>query len=207
MKSEDRPMYVVCLDLEGVLIPEIWINVAEKEGVEELKLTTRDISDYDVLMRKRIGILKENNITIRDIQALISEMDPLPGAKDFLDSLRERTQVFLLSDTFRQFANPLMRKLDYPTLLCNSLVIDSEGYITDYEMRQQDGKRKAVDAIRSMGYNIVAAGDSYNDISMLKNADAGILFKSPQNVIDEYPQFPTAFDYDELNAQLSKYIS
>ena len=189
---------IVCLDLEGVLIPEIWINFAESVKIDELKLTTRDISDYDVLMNKRIGILKENGLTLPDIQQVIEGLDPLPGAKEFLDALRERTQVIILSDTFTQFASPMMRKLGWPTLFCNTLETDADGTVTGYRLRQQDGKKKAVKALSSIGFSIIAAGDSYNDVSMLKTADAGIFFRPPDTIIDEFPQIPVTREYSEL---------
>lgn len=162
-----------------MLIPEIWINFAGKTGIEELRLTTRDISDYDVLMKRRLAILKENNLTLKDIQDVIAGMDLLDGAKDFLDSVREKTQVIILSDTFEEFARPFMKKLGWPTLFCNSLVVDGDGMIEDYTLRQKDGKRKAVEAFRSIGYRIIAAGDSYNDLSMIKSADKGF-FPGPR---------------------------
>lgn len=199
-------MYVVCLDVEGVLLPEIWINVANRMGIDELRLTTRDIPDYDVLMKKRIDILDKHGIKIGDIQDVISTMEPLEGAKDFLDEIRSKTQVFLLSDTFTQFATPLMKKLGYPTLLCNYLNIDETGRISGYRLRQKDGKRKAVIALKSINYKIVAAGDSYNDITMLNEADFGILFKPPQNVIDEHPHFPVVTEYDTFLKTLAPYL-
>jgi phosphoserine/homoserine phosphotransferase len=191
-------MNVVCLDLEGVLVPEIWINTALKTGIDELKLTTRDIPDYDVLMKKRIGILDQHGLKLKDIQNVISHMEPLEGAKHFLDRLREKTQVIILSDTFTQFAAPLMKKLGWPTIFCNSLVIDDNGRIADYTLRQKDGKKHAVTAFKSLGYKVIAAGDSYNDISMLKTAESGILFRPPANIIGEYPEFPVLSEYEEL---------
>lgn len=174
-------MRVVCLDLEGVLVPEIWINVAEKSGIEELRLTTRDISDYDVLMKGRLKILEEHKLTLSDIQAVIGTMEPLEGAYEFLTSLREKTQVFILSDTFTQFASPLMEKLGWPTLLCNYLIVDPHtNMIIDYKLRQRDGKRKAVEALQSLNYKVFAGGDSYNDLSMIKKADAGALLELPR---------------------------
>jgi phosphoserine / homoserine phosphotransferase len=197
-------MHVVCSDLEGVFVPEIWINVAETTGIEELKLTTRDISDYDVLMKKRLSILKENNLKLKDIQDVIDKMDPLPGALEFLNWLRSQTQVIVVSDTFVQFAGPLMKKLGYPTLFCHTLEISDKNSIIDYKLRQRDGKKKTVQALRSLRYNIIAMGDSYNDISMLKEADVGILFCPPQNVIDEFPELPLTTDYGQVKQILKK---
>ena len=199
-------MELVCLDVEGVLVPEIWINVAEKTGIEELKLTTRDISDYDVLMNKRLGILDEHNIKLKDIQDVIGTMDPLDGAKNFLDTLRSLTQVILLSDTFTQFAKPLMEKLDRPTLFCNTLVIDENNRIADYTLRQQDGKRKAVAAFQSIGYTVIAAGDSYNDAAMLRTADTGIFFRAPDNIKAEFSDFHFVETHGELLDEIKKLI-
>lgn len=196
--EKDVFMQIVCSDLEGVFVPEIWINVAEKTGIEELRLTTRDISDYDVLMKKRLGILDARNLKLKDIQDVIATMDPLPGALDFLNWLRSRTQVIVVSDTFTQFASPLMEKLGWPTLLCNMLVIDDAGRVADYRLRQKDGKRRVVEAFTTLKYEIIAMGDSYNDISMLKTADHGILFCPPENVITEYPELPVTQNYDQL---------
>ena len=197
-------MEIACLDLEGVLIPEVWINFAERTGIEALRVTTRDIPDYDKLMTMRLGILEENKLGIADIQDVIDGMEPLPGAADALGWLRERFQVVILSDTFYEFAEPFMRKLGWPTLLCHKLEIDSGGMITDYKIRQPDPKRASIQAFKSLKYRIIATGDSYNDTSMLSEADAGILFQPPQNVIDEFPQFPVARDYAELQAEFSK---
>jgi phosphoserine / homoserine phosphotransferase len=197
-------MHVVCSDLEGVFVPEIWINVAETTGIEELKLTTRDISDYDVLMKKRLSILKENNLKLKDIQDVIDKMDPLSGALEFLNWLRSQTQVIVVSDTFVQFAGPLMKKLGYPTLFCHTLEISENNSIIGYKLRQREGKKKTVQALRSLKYNIVALGDSYNDINMLKEADVGILFCPPQNVIDEFPELPLTTDYGQIKQILEK---
>ncbi|GBC63620.1 bifunctional phosphoserine phosphatase/homoserin e phosphotransferase ThrH [Desulfonema ishimotonii] len=191
-------MYILCSDLEGVFVPEIWINVAEKTGIEELRLTTRDISDYDVLMRKRLSILEAHNLKISDITDVIATMSPLEGAVEFLDWLRPQVSVIVVSDTFEQFAGPLMKQLGWPALFCNTLNIDPDGTVSGYTLRQKDGKRKAAQALKSLNYNMIAMGDSYNDITMLKEADHGILFRPPQNVIDEFPQFPVVRDYDEL---------
>jgi phosphoserine/homoserine phosphotransferase len=189
---------VACLDLEGVLVPEIWINVAERTGVDALRITTRDEPDYDVLMKRRLAILKERGLGLPDIHAVIEEMGPLEGAREFLDRLREGFQVIILSDTFYQFAKPLMRQLGWPTLFCHRLEVDPEGRIVNYHLRQADPKRRAVAALRSLAFRVIAAGDSYNDTSMLSEADAGILFRPPDNVIREFPQFPVTRSYAEL---------
>lgn len=191
-------MEIACLDLEGVLIPEIWINFAEKTGIEELKATTRDIPDYDVLMKQRLRLLEENGYGLPDIQAVISELKPLEGAREFLDWLRERFQVVILSDTFYEFAMPFMRQLGYPTLLCHQLEVDEQGKVTDYKLRQADPKRQAVLGFHTMYYRTIATGDSYNDTTMLGEADAGILFSAPDNVIEEFPQFPAVHSYQDL---------
>jgi len=191
---------VACLDLEGVLVPEIWINVAERTGIAELRRTTRDEPDYDVLMRGRLAILDAHGLGLRDIQAVIESMAPLEGAVAFLDWLRSRTQVIILSDTFAEFARPLMRKLAWPTLFCHGLEVDPSGRISGYRLRIADGKRKAVESLRALAFRTVAAGDSYNDTTMLGAADAGILFRPPANVIADFPQFPVTTTYDELRA-------
>ena len=191
-------MRIACLDLEGVLVPEIWINVAERTGIDALRITTRDEPDYDVLMRKRLGILAEHGLGLADIQAVIGELTPLEGAPDFVDWLRERFQVVILSDTFYEFASPLMRQLGFPTLFCHKLVIDAQGRVADYTLRQSDPKRRAVEAFHALNFQVIAAGDSYNDTSMLGAADAGILFRPPDNVIAEFPQFPVTRSYPEL---------
>ncbi len=193
-------MIVACLDLEGVLVPEIWINVAERTGIDALRLTTRDEPDYDVLMKRRLQILSENGLRIGDIQAVIAGLTPLDGAPDFVEWLRERFQVVILSDTFYEFAGPLMRQLGNPTLFCHSLGIDAEGRVVDYHLRLPDQKRRSVRALHELNFRVVAAGDSYNDTSMLGEADAGILFRPPDNVIAEFPQFPVTRTYDELRA-------
>ena len=189
---------LACLDLEGVLLPEIWIKFAEKTGIEELKLTTRDIPDYDELMQGRLSILREKNLKIQDIQDVIATLSPLDGAVDFLNWLKSEFQVILLSDTFYQFAGPLMRQLAYPTLFCHNLIIDDKGVIVDYKLRQQDQKTKAVKALQSLNLKVISAGDSYNDTGMLQQADAGILFCPPKKVIEEFPQFPFATNYNEF---------
>ena len=191
-------MIVACLDLEGVLVPEIWINVAERTGIEELRLTTRDEPDYDVLMKGRLRILAENGLGLSDVQKVIAQMSPLEGADRFLDWLRERFQVLILSDTFYEFAEPLMRQLGFPTLFCHSLGVDDQGRVVDYFIRLPDQKRRTVMALRELEFRVIAAGDSYNDTSMLGAADAGILFRPPDNVIREFPQFPVTRTYEEL---------
>jgi phosphoserine/homoserine phosphotransferase len=191
-------MHIVCSDLEGVFVPEIWINVAEKTGIKELRLTTRDISDYDVLMKRRLAILEENGLKIDDITAVIATMDPLEGAVEFLDWVRSRTQIIVVSDTFDQFAGPLMKKLGWPTLFCHTLSIEPDGFISGYVLRQKDSKRKAVISLKNLNYKTMAVGDSYNDITMLKEADNGILFNPPDNVKNEYPDFPVSFSYESL---------
>mgnify|MGYP001034170551 CR=1 FL=1 len=191
-------MHILCSDLEGVFVPEIWINVAQKTGIEELKLTTRDISDYDVLMGKRLSVMAENNLKLSDIQAVIRKMAPLEGAFEFLEWTRERHQIIIVSDTFVEFAGPLMKKLNWPTLFCNSLIVDANGMITGYKLRQNDGKRKTTLALKSLNYTVVAFGDSYNDISMLKEADAAFLFRPPENVIEEFPEIPSTETYNGL---------
>ncbi|OOV86383.1 bifunctional phosphoserine phosphatase/homoserine phosphotransferase ThrH [Oceanospirillum linum] len=197
-------MELACLDLEGVLIPEIWIAFAEKTGIEELKATTRDIPDYDVLMKQRLRILDENGLKLPDIQAVIAELEPLEGAKEFTDWLRERFQLVILSDTFYEFAAPLMAQLGFPTLLCHKLEVDNEGRITDYTLRQRDPKRQSVRAFQLLNYRVIAAGDSYNDTTMLAQAEQGILFHAPDNVIAEFPQFPAVHTYDDLKDQFLK---
>jgi phosphoserine/homoserine phosphotransferase len=189
---------IICLDLEGVLVPEIWIGVAERTGIDELRLTTRDISDYDVLMKRRIEILHENGLLMGDIHEVIDSLDPLPGARDLLARLRASVQVAIISDTFYQFAKPLMRKLDWPSLYCNNLEIDGQGRITGYRLRQPDQKRQAVLAFKGLNFQVTAAGDSYNDISMLTEAHAGILFRPPEELVGEYPQFPVTHSHEEL---------
>jgi phosphoserine/homoserine phosphotransferase len=190
-----------CLDLEGVLVPEIWINVAERAGIEELRLTTRDIPDYNALMKRRLEILAEHDLRLRDIQEVIAGMSPLEGAAGFLDWLRERFQVVILSDTFYDFAAPLMRQLDYPTLFCHRLSIDGEGRVADYQIRIDDHKRRTVCALHDLNLRVIAAGDSYNDTAMLAEAEEGILFRPPDNVIGEFPQYPVTQTYEELRSR------
>lgn len=192
---------MVTLDLEGVLVPEIWIAVAEETGLESLRRTTRDEPDYDVLMRYRLDILAENNLKLSDIQRVIGTLSPLEGAKGFLDELRSRYAVAILSDTFVEFAKPLMRQLDWPALFCNHLEVRDD-VVTNYHLRQPDQKRECVKAFHRLNYHIIAAGDSYNDTTMLAEADQGILFRSPENVRDEFPQFPAVTEYAELMAQI-----
>ena len=191
-------MQLACLDLEGVLIPEIWINVAKRTGIDDLLATTRDIPDYDVLMTQRLRILDEHNLGIADVQSVIAEMEPLPGAREFLRWLEEEFQLVILSDTFYEFAAPLMKQLDNPTLFCHKLGIAADGKITDYHLRMPDQKREAVRAFHGLNFQVIASGDSYNDTTMLSEADAGILFRPPQNVIEEFPQYPVCTEYEEL---------
>ena len=191
-------MQIICLDLEGVLIPEIWIEFARETGIQGLMATTRDIPDYDVLMRQRLDYLKTNNLRLDDIQSVISGMEPLPGAEEFLDILRTKYQVMILSDTFYEFAHPFMRQLAWPTLLCHRLNVDNQGSVIGYELRQRDPKRNAVRALKKLNFRVLAAGDSYNDITMLEEADAGFLFCAPENVVEEYPQLLSTTSYAEL---------
>ena len=191
---------VACLDLEGVLVPEIWINFAEKTGIDALRATTRDIPDYSELMRQRLRLCDENGLKIADIQDVITDMGPMEGAKDFLAWLKERFQVVILSDTFYDFAEPLMRQLDFPTLFCHKLEISADGKISDFKLRMPDQKRAAVKAFQGLNFKVAAAGDSYNDTTMLGQAEAGILFCPPDKVIAEFPQFPVTRNYDEMKA-------
>lgn len=200
-------MYVFCADMEGIFTPEIWINVAEITGIGELKLTTRDISDYDVLMKKRLAILDKHRLTLKDIQAVIATMEPLEGAIEFLNWLRARGQIIIVSDTYVEFAGPLIEKLGWPSLFCNTLTIDSDGMIADYNLRQKDGKQKVVLALQSLNYKVIAIGDSYNDITMLKAAESAILFCPPDNVKQEYGEFPTTFTYEDLKDRIQKIMS
>jgi phosphoserine/homoserine phosphotransferase len=192
-------MEIACLDLEGVLIPEIWVNVAERTGINALRMTTRDIPDYDLLMQQRLALLAQYNLHLSDIQAVIAAMGPLDGAPDFLNWLRTRFQVVILSDTFYEFTTPLMRQLGWPTLLCHHLHIENDR-VTGYRLRQTDAKRRAVQAFHALNFQVIAAGDSYNDIPMLAEAEAGILFRPPPKVITQFPQFPVATSFDELRA-------
>ena len=197
-------MHIVCLDLEGVLVPEIWIEFAERTGIPELRRTTREEPNYDTLMKYRLDLLKKHNLGLPDIQKVISEMGPEPGAKDFLDALRETYQVIILSDTFYEFAMPLMRQLGMPTLFCHKLEADSAGYLVNYHLRMPNQKQEAVRRFREINFKVVAAGDSYNDTNMLKEAHAGILFRAPANVVAEFPQFPVETEYAGLRAQIDK---
>ena len=192
-------MQIVCLDVEGVLVPEIWIEFSRRTGIPELSRTTRDEPDYDKLMKFRLRLLSEHKLGLPDIQKVIADMGPLPGAKAFLDDLRERFQVLLLSDTFYEFAMPLMRQLGLPTLLCHRLETDDQGYVVDYRLRMPNQKRAAVHAMKELNFKVIAAGDSYNDTAMLGEAHSGILFCPPENVIREFPQYPVTLDYGELD--------
>ncbi len=197
-------MEIACLDLEGVLIPEIWVKFAEKTGIEALKATTRDIPDYDELMTMRLRILAEHKLGLNEIQSVIATLAPLDGAREFLDWLRERFQVVILSDTYYEFAGPLMAQLGYPTLLCHKLTVDASGAVTAYNLRQANPKRQAICAFKTLYYRTIAAGDSYNDTTMLAEADAGILFHAPQNVIEEFPQFPAVHTFADLKIEFLK---
>ena len=195
-------MEIVCLDLEGVLVPEIWIAFAEETGIPELKRTTRDEPDYDKLMNYRIGILKEHGLGLKEIQDTIAKIDPIPGAKEFLDELRTMTQVIIISDTFSQFAGPLMKKLGYPTIFCNSLEVADNGEITGFKMRCEKSKYTTVKALQSIGYDTIASGDSHNDLGMIQASKAGFLFKSTEQIKKDYPQYPAFEEYDELLAAI-----
>ena len=197
-------MEIVCLDLEGVLVPEIWINFAKRTGIKELEATTRDIPDYDVLMKQRLRILDENGLKLSDIQSVIATLQPLEGAAEFVNWLRERFQVIILSDTFYEFSQPLMRQLGFPTLLCHRLITDESDRVVSYQLRQKDPKRQSVVALKSLYYRVIAAGDSYNDTTMLGEAHAGILFHAPENVIREFPQFPAVHTFDDLKREFIK---
>ena len=194
-------MEIACLDLEGVLVPEIWIAFAEKTGIEELKKTTRDEPDYDVLMQYRLDLLRQHKLGLNEIQEVIATLSPLDGAADFVDWLRERFQVVILSDTFYEFSSPLMKQLGYPTLLCHKLETDAAGNVVNYRLRQANPKRQAIVGFKSMYYRTIAAGDSYNDTTMLAEADAGILFHAPDNVINEFPQFPAVQTFADLKQE------
>lgn len=200
-------MNVVCLDLEGVLVPEIWIEFAKKTGIEELKLTTRDISDYDVLMKKRIAVLKERGLKLKDIQDVIAGMRPLDGAAEFAAAVRNETQLIILSDTFTQFAAPLMKQLNFPTIFCNELITDENGTVTDYRLRIKDGKRRSVQALQSVNFSVLAAGDSYNDLSMIQTADAGAFFRPPQSIAAENPNIPVFTEYKEFLTFIRNFLS
>ena len=199
-------MEIVCLDLEGVLVPEIWIAFAEKTGITELKRTTRDEPDYSKLMAWRMDILREHSLTLKDIQSTISCIKPLEGAKEFLDKLRAMTQVVILSDTFREFASPLMKQLGWPTILCNSLVVDENNMLSGMVLRQTDGKRKAIEGFRSMGFRTFAAGDSYNDLTMIHTADKGCLFRAPERILLEEPDLKLCTTYDEFFKEIEAFV-
>ncbi len=195
-------MWLVCLDLEGVLFPEIWIAVAERTSVPDLRLTTRDVADYDELMRHRISVLSRESITISDIQAAIDSLDPLPGAVDFLWALRRRHEVIILSDTFVEFWKAIRPKLGFPTMFCNNLIVDPSGKVVDYRLRQPEGKLRAVESLRGLGYRVCAVGDSFNDLSMIQQADRGVLFRSPDSITQRYPDLPRFHGHTELLAFL-----
>lgn len=197
-------MIIACLDLEGVLFPEIWINVAEAVNIPELRLTTRDISDYDQLMKNRLRILNENKIKLTDIQNIIAKMQPLPGAKKFYKSLIKKFQVIILSDTYYQFAMPLMKQLNYPTLFCHNLITDKDDFIIDYKIRIKESKKECVLKLKELNFKVIASGDSYNDVLMLKAADKGIFFMPPENILKEYPEFIAAYDYKDLLKEFNK---
>lgn len=197
-------MEIACLDLEGVLVPEIWIEFAEKTGIDALKATTRDIPDYDELMTMRLAELAKHKLGLPEIQSVIETLSPLDGAVEFMDWLRARFQVVILSDTFYEFAGPLMKQLGYPTLLCHKLGVDAQGKVQSYHIRQPNPKRQSIVALKSLYYRTIAAGDSYNDTTMLAEADAGILFKSPKNVIEEFPQYPAVHTYEDLRLEFLK---
>ena len=199
-------MEIICLDLEGVLVPEIWIAFAEKTGIPQLKRTTRDEPDYDKLMKYRMDILKEHNLTLKDIQDVIATIKPLEGAKEFLDKVRSITQVVILADTFKEFAKPLMKQLGWPTILCNSLITDDNNMLIGMKLRQQDGKRKAIDGFRSMNFRTFAAGDSYNDLTMIHKADKGCLFRAPENILKEEPDLKLCTTYDDFFEQIKAFV-
>ena len=199
-------MYIVCFDLEGVLTPEVWIAVSKSTGIEELKLTTRDISDYDALMKNRIELLKKNKISLKDIQEIIRNMELLSGAKEFLDHIRNIAQTVIVTDSFIEFIMPFMKKLGFPICFCHNLEIDEEGIIIDYQIRIREMKKQTILALKGLNYDIIAVGDSYNDVSMLLEAKYGILFRPPKNVIDEFPQLPVVNEYSELRDLISNYL-
>ena len=199
-------MYIVCSDLEGIFVPEIWINISRITGVDELKLTTRDIDDYNVLMKRRLEILKEHRLTLHDIQKVISQLKPLPGALEFLDWLRTLLQIIVVSDTFVEFADPLMKQLGRPVLLCHNLTVDTLGNITDYNLRQKDAKMNVVCALQTLNYKVIAIGDSYNDIAMLRKAEHGILFNPPRNVIDQNSDLLVTESYNSLKQRILQII-
>lgn len=199
-------MKLFCADLEGVFLPEVWIEVALKVGIEELKLTTRDISDYDVLMKKRLSILNENNLKIKDITDVIATIDPIEGATETLDWIRERAQIIILSDTYEEFAKPMMKKLNYPALLCHSLTIENDGTIKDYNIRIESQKKEAVKAFKQMNYTVTAFGDSYNDTQMILEADNGFFYNPPESVIKDFPTIPVTKNYDEVKTMIESLL-
>lgn len=199
-------MEIVCLDLEGVLVPEIWIAFSEKTGIPELRITTREEPDYDKLMKYRMDILREHGLTLKDIQDVIATIRPLEGAREFLDKVRAITQVVILSDTFTEFAKPLMKQLGWPTILCNSLIVDEKNMLTGIRLRQQDGKRKAIDGFRAMNFRTFAAGDSYNDLTMIHKADKGCLFRAPANILKEEPDLKLCTTYDEFFEEIRSFV-
>jgi phosphoserine/homoserine phosphotransferase len=199
-----KKLHAVCSDLEGVWVPEVWINVAERTGIPELRLTTRDIKDYDELMRHRLQILKDRNLTLLDIQRVIATIRPLHGALEMISWLKRVSRFIVVSDTFVEFAEPLLDQLEWPTLFCHSLEVDGNGIINGYNLRQRNAKRETVVALKSLNYEVIAFGDSYNDINMLKEADQGVLFRPPQNVINDYPEFPVIHEYGELKSFLEE---
>jgi phosphoserine/homoserine phosphotransferase len=199
-------MYILCSDLEGVLVPEVWINVARWTGIDELKLTTRDISDYNALMKRRLEILKQHGITINDIQKVISLLELIPGALDFVNWLHGRVQMVVVSDTFREFADPILEKMGWPVLFCHHLTIDKEGNITDFNLRQNEAKKRVVEALQNLNFKVIAIGDSYNDVSMLRQAQHGILYRPPQNVIDDNPDIRFVNSYSQLKNLVSEIL-
>jgi phosphoserine/homoserine phosphotransferase len=199
-------MYILCSDLEGVLVPEVWINVARWTGIDELKLTTRDISDYNALMKRRLEILKQHGITINDIQKVISLLELIPGALDFVNWLHGRVQMVVVSDTFREFADPILEKMGWPVLFCHHLTIDKEGKITDFNLRQNEAKKRVVEALQNLNFKVIAIGDSYNDVSMLRQAQHGILYRPPQNVIDDNPDIRFVNSYSQLKNLVSEIL-
>ena len=196
-------MKILVADLEGVFLPEIWVSVAEKTGIEELKLTTRDISDYDVLMTKRLSLLQEHNLKMQDVQQVIATLEPLDGALDALNWIRTEAQIIILSDTFEEFANPMMAKLQYPTLLCHNLTVDGQGNITGYNIRINNQKTQAVKALKGLNYHVIAFGDSYNDLGMIQEADQGFFFNPPASMVADYPAIPVTKNYQELKAMIA----
>lgn len=200
-------MLITCLDLEGVLFPEVWISVAEKTGIRDLRLTTRDISDYDELMQYRLKIIAREKLTLKQIQDTIGSMQPFPGAMEFVDWLRGQGQLIILSDTFQEFARPIMKMLKMPTIFCHSLGVNEENIITSYHLRIADAKKKAVQSLRQLNYNIIAAGDSFNDISMLKEADQGIFYCPPENIASQFPEIPVTRNYEELKDRIKAFIA